>query len=366
MTDSDRKDKGAKRESAKPAGRKRSAGEAKKRARTPVLALLLALAALAAAGWLGYHGERRLASHAERLDTVERGLESNVQGVLLPRLDKLQTRVATLEEGNAAQADSLASLRERLDAARLRLSKLSDLVDGGRRRWRLFEVESLLLAANERLQLHRDAEGAKRALSLAGRRLGMLDDPRLFAVRERIVDEIAALEALPDPDIEGRALALTELLERVPDLPLASDVPDDYRGAGPAEETPRFRERPWRHFLSSLDEALEGMLTIRRTDETHRPLMPPEREFFLYQNLLLKLESARLALFRRDTASYRQALDSAREWLRTYFDHGDPRVTGALDTLKDMRNVELVWEAPDIGGSLTMLRDLLRREANES
>lgn len=364
MTDSDRKDKGPARKSAAATGRKRSSGGSKKGARIPVLALLLALAAAAAAGWLAYHGERRLSAHDQRLATVERGLESGIQEVVLPRLDSLRARIEELEEGDAARADSLASLRDRLDATRLQIGKLSELVEGGSRRWRLLEIESLLLAANERLQLHRDPDGAKRALTLANRRLGVLDDPRLFGVRERVVDEIAALEALPDADVEGLALTLTELLDRVPELPLASDVPGNYPGAGAGDEALRFRERPWRHFLASVSEALEGMVTIRRTDETHRPLMPPEREFFLYQNLQLKLESARLALFRRDTASYRHALDAASRWLRTYFDGEDPRVAGALETLNDVRNVELAWEAPDIGGSLTELRDLLRREVN--
>lgn len=358
MSDSDRQQSAA-------GGRKRTTGRPRRSGRAAKgLALLLVLAVLAAAGWIGYQGERRLAAQAERLDTVERGLESNVQKLLLPRLDSLQARIEALDESHTAQAAALASLQSRLDATRLQISKLSDLVEGGRRRWQLLEVESLLLAANERLQLHRDPRGAKQALVLANRRLGTLDDPRLFGVRERVVDEIAALEALPDADIEGLALTLTELIGRIPDLPLASDVPGDYSGgAGAAETAARFRERPWRHFLDSMEQALGNMVTLRRTDAAHQPLMPPEREFFLYQNLLLKLETARLALFRRDTSSYRHALGAARGWLDTYFDREDPRVTGAMATLNDMRNIELAWEAPDIGGSLTMLRDLLRREA---
>lgn len=357
MTDSDRQQP-----DAAATGKKTPDRSKRGRRALRILTLLLTLAALAAAGWAGYRLERRLAAHAERLDTVERGLESNVQELLLPRMDALRTRIAELEDNAAAQSASLASLQDRLDATRLQISKLSDLVEGGRRRWQLLEVENLLLAANERLQLHRDPRGAKQALALANRRLGALDDPRLFGVRERVVDEIAALEALPDADIEGLALTLTDLIDRVPALPLASDVPDDYTGADAADGT-RFRERPWRHFLDSVEEALASMVTIRRTDAAHQPLMPPEREFFLYQNLLLKLESARLALFRRDTPSYRHALGTARDWLHTYFDREDPRVSGAVAALNDMRNIELAWEAPDITGSLTMLRGMLRREA---
>lgn len=364
MTESERQEetRPARDEPADPSPRRRAAGV------LAAAALLLALVAAAATGWLWYQGERRLAAQGERLDTVERGLESNVQELLLPRLGTLETRVSELAENQAAQAGALAVLETRFDDTRVQISKLSELVEGGRRHWRLLEIESLLLAANERLQLYRDPRGAKQALALAGRRLGALDDPRLFGVREQVVDEIAALEALPDADIEGLALGLTELIERVPELPLASDVPADYSGnypggADPGEETARFRERPWRHFLDSMSEALRGMVTIRRTDDVYQPLMPPEREFFLYQNLLLKLESARLALLQRRTPTYRNALDMAREWLQTYFDPEDARVAGVLETLNGMRKVELAWQAPDIGGSLAALRELMRRDA---
>lgn len=327
-----------------------------------VLALLIAAGAAAAAGWLWYQGERRLAAQGERLATVERSLESSVQDLVLPRLKAMEDELAQLAQRGEARGEALAGLRERVEDTRLQISELSELVEGGRRHWRLLEIESLLLAANERLQLYRDPRGARAALILANRRLGALDDPRLFEVRERVVDEIAALEALPDADIEGLALNLAELIERVPDLPLASDVPGDYAGNGGTDDgAPGFRERPWRHFLDTVSGALRGMLTIRRTEEAHQPLMPPEQEYFLYQNLLLKLESARLALLRRDTPSFRNAVATAREWLRTYFDADSPRVASALETLNGMRKVELAWEAPDISDSLTALRDIMRR-----
>lgn len=367
MTDSEgQQDKTpARDELADVSGRGRPAGGLARGARLAViLALLLSLAALAASGWLWYRGEHRLVAQGERLDTVERGLQSNVQDLLLPRLGELERRVSALAEREAARDQTLTDLQDRLDNTRVQISRLSELVEGGRRHWRLLEIESLLLAANERLQLYRDPRGAKQALILANQRLGVLDDPRLFTVREYVVDEIATLEALPDADIEGLALSLEEVIQRVPDLPLASRVPADYPGADAGEETPRFRDRPWRHFLDSMTEALQGMVTIRRTDDVHQPLMPPEREFFLYQNLLLKLESARLALLQRETSAYHNALDTARLWLQTYFDRNDPRVAGVLESLNGMRKVELAWEAPDIGGSLTALRGLMRRDAD--
>lgn len=350
-------------ESGAPGNKRRSGRGA---AVFAALALLIALAAGLGAAMLWYWGEQRVAGLSDRLDTVERSLESNVQDVLLPRLKALKSQQQQLAAQAEQRGKKLDTLRAALDRSRVQISELTEKVEGGHRRWKLQEIESLLLAANERLLLYQSPEDAVQALQLASQRLGALNDPRLFKVRERVADEIAALQALPNPDIEGLSLSLSSLIQQVPKLPLASRVPQDYPGAGGTEGQPDLPQRPWRHFLDSLRQALEGMLTIRRTDAEHRPLLPPRQEFFLQQNLLLKLQSARLALLQRQTETYSDDLASAQQWLRRFFDTDDAAVAGAIDQLGQMRKVQLSWQAPDITGSLTALHRFMREQRKQA
>lgn len=328
-----------------------------------LFALLIALASLLGAGALWYWGQMQVASLDQRTDTVERGLESNVQDVVLPRLQKLAQTQQQLQQTSQAQARKLQQMHDDLTQSRVQLGEMTDKIEGGSRRWKLMEVEDLLLAASQRLQLYKDAGGAQQALNLASQSLRTLNDPRLFKIRENVVNEVAALDALPKPDIEGMALSLGSLINEVPQLPLADKVAEDYSNAD-AEQTLRLPEAPWQHFLSSVRKALSGMLTIRRDGGSYKPLMPPQQTFFLYQNLQLKLQAGRLALLQKKTGSYSETLGEAQKWLQTYFDTNDSAVAAAIQQLGQMQKIELDWDAPDISGSLTALRAYLKTQSS--
>jgi uroporphyrin-3 C-methyltransferase len=98
------------------------------------------------------------------------------------------------------------------------------------------------------------------------------------------------------------------------------------------------------------------MVSVRRTDATDAALLAPGERWFLYRNLELELESARLAALQGDRANYQQSLASARRWLETRFDRNDAGVQSALDALAELQSVEFIATWPDISGSLTELR----------
>ncbi|MDT0634634.1 uroporphyrinogen-III C-methyltransferase [Spectribacter hydrogenooxidans] len=362
-TTDDTAETGAAETTAAPAtGKPRRGGRAA--AVLAVLALLLALAAAGGVAGLAWLGQQRADELDDRMATVEQSLETTVQDDLMPRLRQLESSLEDTTGSVSSQSDDIAELQQGLDDTRVQMGELIERIEGGTRRWKLLEIESLLAAANERLLLHRDAAGARRALELASRHIGNLGDPRLFDIREQVVDEIAALNALPDPDIEGMALTLSSLVEQVPDLVLKSEVPQNYEAEGPGPDA--LIDAPgWQHFVDSLGTALEGMFTIRRSDEPHQPLMPPDEAYFLHQNLTLKLQSARLALLQRQGEVYRQNLDSARKWLQTYFDTDAAGVAGALEQLNGISKAGIDWQAPDISASLVAMRAFLREQAQK-
>ncbi len=358
-------DKAAPKKPATPAPAKKPAKSGGRGAVLLALfALLVALAAAAGVGAMWYWGQIQIASIGERVDTVERGLESSVQDVVLPKLQKLAAAQDELKKTNSQQKSTLGSLAQSLTRTRVQVGELTEKVEGGRRRWRLLEIEDLLLAANERLLLYKDAGGAQQALDLASRRLGQLNDPRLFKIREQVIDEIAALNALPKPDIEGMALALTSLIEQLPDLPLARHVSSDYNSTE-KEDDLSLGQEPWHHFVDSMRAALASMVTIRREKTDYEPLMPVDQKFFLMQNLQLKLQSARLSLLQRESQSYSAALAEARDWLNKYLDVNDPAVAGAIQSIGQMQKIELDWEVPDITASLEAMRSYLRAQTGE-
>ena len=49
-------------------------------------------------------------------------------------------------------------------------------------------------------------------------------------------------------------------------------------------------------------------------------MLPPSQQYFLYQNLQLQLETARLALLRQETIIFHSSLETAVEWINNFFD----------------------------------------------
>lgn len=324
-------------EDAAPAARGRGGRGA---AVVAVVALLLALAALAAAGWLAWN--QRRAEHTYTALTAQ-------VASLRARLDESSARLARAEAGNAA---GVRDLRRALESLRTGLGRER----GG---WRVAEAEYLLSIANQRAQLSADAATAIAALQAADRRLAALADPAFRPVRERIAQEIAALQAAPAADVTGIEARLGALITSVGTLPTAS------AHVAAASAPARGGERPavhgWRQALHAVGESLRSLVVVRRVDHPPRPMLAPDERWFLRQNLTLQLEAARLAVLRGEPALYRTSLETAARWLGAYFDTAAPAVRAADAEIRGLEGARVVTRLPDISGSLRLLRRIAAR-----
>lgn len=355
-----------------------------------VIALLIAIVALAGSGWLWYRGQDRLNAFDQRIETLRGTLGSSIQEKVMPRLAELQSRVDQVAGSNRQLSDKLSGQQAELQALQAKLQELqtelrntqlqiagmAQRLQGSARRAHLNQIEHLLVVANRRLQLYSAPQQAISALRLAGNAIARLNDPRLMKVRKRIIDAIAALNALPSPDIEGIVLTLTSFIEQVAGLPLAADVPTNYQeavadqaggGAAAGGKTHggiSWTER-WQNFVGSVSTALQSMVTIRHTGGSQPALLPPQQVYFLTQNLKLELRAARLALLERNTTLYRTSLATAIDWLKEYYETDDPAVSAMIDRLQQMQNIKLDWQPPDISAPLAALRDYMRARNRE-
>lgn len=279
--------------------------------------------------------------------------------VQLTELEKLRDTQAAITLHQDESASVLASIATRMEKIELQQSRLANLVEGGRRHWQVVEIEQLMLIANDRLVLQHDIDGALHALAIANQRLRDIAEPRLLETRRILAEEISALRAVPDTDIQAMTLQLSALVARSMDLPLATDLPRNFENVAVGAEPEPSDATGWRRLLANLLNAVKGMLQIREVDRPLVPLLPPNQEFFLRQNLMLKLEAARLALLQRDTPSYRTSLDAANGWLRAFYSTGDSAVQSAIEEITELGRQDLRWEHPDIARSLQALRQYM-------
>ena len=305
------------------------------------------------------------------------GTQSRVEAQVDDRIQPLRSQLGDVKQTLQA---SLSSVKQTLQDERRqvdqqlekldedqrnvvhRVSVLAALMGRSEQGWSLAEVEYLLRIANQRLQLQRDVDTAEQALHAADERLHDLADPHFLSVREQIARDLDAVRAVPSVDIEGISSSLSSALESVDQLTLAGTryQPVVATDGESGESASRQTIRDWRELPRLLWSNLSGLFRIREHDKPVTPMLAPEREYFIRENLRLQLSAARLALLRLDGVQYRTILNTAQEWLDAYFAEDDAKVNELLAQLEQLKAINTVPQLPDISGALRVLRQQMK------
>lgn len=318
-----------------------------------VLALLLALAAAGGTGYLYWLLQQERA--AQESAAAREAAAARDLGELRADLAATQGRIRDVETGQADRRQALATLEDELRQVRRRLEAAAQEEASAERAPTLAEIEFLLLLADRELRLAGNPRVALAALHEADARIARLEDPALAGVRAAVNDEIAAVEAVAQADIEGIALRLDSLAGRIEGLPLRgalAPAPAAAAGDGAAAAS------GWDRFVSRVRSAASGLFRVRRSDTPAAPLLAPDESFFLYRNVELDLKSARLAALAGDAANYTAGLGAARAALEEYFQDDDPAVAAVIDAVDDLQQRDITPRWPAISRSVGLLRDL--------
>lgn len=319
-----------------------------------VVVILLLLAGGAAGGWWGWQQLQRIeTATTDRVDALQSRVEDQREAIASARA----SASGATQQVNGLTKD-ITELAAQTENQAEKLRAIERIVDAGRTQAHLVAVEQLLLGANERLQLGRDAAGARRALALADERLAALDDPRFFEVRETIAEEMSALRAVEKVDRTAIALQLSAIIKRANALRLRGGVPETTAPSLPDDPSADPGQPAWKRILHSVRDALASVFVVRRTDVPVKPLMAPEQDGLVRSVLLLRLEAARAALMAGEQSTYTSALEDARRWLDAQYATEDAAVQAAMQELKELEGEVLKPEMPDITQSLTKLREV--------
>lgn len=270
----------------------------------------------------------------------------------------LQTQISSLNQSLEEREQQLTSLQKQHQqlSETLNAFMAKDTLTSAeiKKTWALQEIEYLLNVANQRTLLAKDVDGAKQALGIAAERIQALADYRLHPLRALITEEMMALDALADLDRQGIALKLQTAANHVQRLRVkkgpevnAAMMQDD------ADEVAA--DSGWRQAVGDIWQQLRSLVVIRHDETGEAAVLVPEQRYFLYQNLRLQLESARLALLNADSSSYQHSLTTAVDWLEKYFT-GDER-DAMLNSLRDLQGKQVDVAIPDISESLDWIKE---------
>jgi len=319
--------------------------------------LLIAVFALGLAAWQWFETRLKLSdtqqelarrlAESEALGAESRALAKQAQEQLagvLGRLGALEGRIADSQ----SQQAMLESLYQ--DLAR------------SREEWALAEVEQGVTLAAQQLQLAGNVQGAVLALQTADARLAGSNRPQFIALRKVFARDLERLRALPQVDLAGMNLRLESVINAIDGLPLAVDgrprVKDE-PASPPADTTEPASAASlafWRRLAGEFWSELRSLVRIQRFDRAEPALLAPGQDFFLRENLKLRLLNARLALLARDQWTFRNELRHAQAWLERYFDPHSAALPTAQAAIRQLASTDISLELPTLGESLAAIK----------
>jgi uroporphyrin-3 C-methyltransferase len=217
----------------------------------------------------------------------------------------------------------------------------------------LAEVEQILLAGSQQLQLAGNLKAALIALESADSRLQRTDSAQFTGLRRAIARDMERLKSAPFVDVVGMSVRLDALAHQVDGMPLAMyERPVEQPAkAAPSQDAVlvRVAREAW--------QDLQSLVRIQRVDSEEVPLVSPSQQFFLRENLRLRLLSARIALLARDETSFKADVRSAQDWLKRYFDPRDKQVGAATAALRQLSEMQVSIDLPATLESVDAVRN---------
>lgn len=315
-----------------------------------IMTLLVALvaAALSVYQWLTAQ-RQQVQWESDVLAAIKRIDEQSALTRQLQReLDASADRVRQQHQAAEQQIDSLQSQLQRQQ------KRISSLSTTDREDWLLAEAEYLLRLANQRLLMGKEVSGALKLLQGADDIVRELDDQALHGVRKALAGEMAALHTASGFDVEGIYLQLeavanqADQLRLLTELQLSTDLP----AALPAQT--------WQQRLADgIGQAWQKLgkyIQIRRRDEIYQPLLAPEYEAAMRQNVRLMFEQAQMALLSGKQSLYDNSLSKARQWLLTYYTLDKQATEKVVAIVDSLARQQVAVALPDISASLRALK----------
>lgn len=299
---------------------------------------LVAAVLLALIGWAGWQGWLIWQDHQR-----EAAIQSN------QRLDALAERLSALRNDQRAQAqrlkqadatnrvlrDELLGLSERAGLLEESVARYSETDRHGALALRLDEAELLLTLGEQRLLIAGDLDGGRRAYALAASALERIDDPAYMNLRQALMQERAALDAVAS---EPRVRALAQLEALTSRIGAAAD---------PEPEAMAAADSPWwRRILADL---------IRIQPSDGAVAVEPADRATAWAGLQLELSLARSAAERRDQESWRQALERVELWSMRLSPPSSGREASRAE-LAQLSAAPLSLSLPSLGSTLRELR----------
>ena len=287
----------------------------------------------------------------QRVKSLEREL---VQRQESSQRDAAEARVlARAAQDMAKDAAAKSSLLEaRVSEAAMQRSQVEELLQSvarSRDENVVADVEAAIRVALQQSAITGSAEPLVATLKQADERLARYNQPRLERVRRAVQRDLERAKAQGAVDVSTLTARLDEAVRLVDELPLLAVAPKASvakpapapTAAASAVQDGGWRARAaawWQAGAATIGNEFRSLVRVTQIEHPDSALITPDQQFFVRENLKLRLLNARLALFARQFEIAQADLRDAQATLERYFDRSSKRVVAAGELLRQVNS----------------------------
>ena len=296
-----------------------------------VLVLVLAIA-LGGAAWYLY--QQQQTQQAQVAAQVQQSASASSQAVSQVQAMRAQVE---MDQGRLQQLETqLEGAREQIDGLEQALQTLT--ANGGELAL-LNDIDQLVEIAQQQLTLGGNVANAIIALETAQARLARAAMPTLVPLQQAVNGDLERLRAVPSADTAHLQAKLDELSRLVGSAPLlvrdlgVADESADANNTAPAyvaEEVAAdagWWEKAWLSTRNAVGQGwhlvsqdLNGLLSVRRIDDSSALLISADQAGQLRDNLRLRLMTAKLALMMRQNNIWQSEVQAVESIIQARYD----------------------------------------------
>jgi uroporphyrin-3 C-methyltransferase len=228
--------------------------------------------------------------------------------------------------------------------------------------WLIHEAEYLIRIAARTLWLENDATAAISLLKNADARLADLNDPAFLPVRKLVHQDIKSLELMPVLHTDKIVLTLMAMNKQVAQLILPMvDVGTDTENTTNHELSNDIHD--WKANLAKTwNKFVNDFIRVRQRDGLIEPLISPEQQQNLKQNLNLKIQLAIWAATEHENEIYQKALIDIQQWVIDFFELKEANNKQFLQSIAELQAQQVSYNYPSELSSLAAVRTVLKNQ----
>ncbi|RUO63775.1 uroporphyrinogen-III C-methyltransferase [Pseudidiomarina insulisalsae] len=331
------------------------------------LTIIILLAALIAAGWVGYRyvyqdllaSNQQLVAQSEeqarQLKELRSELEQQVQQLRRQQQElpatieqQLQQNEQGVRRSLSQQAQTQADLERAVQAVQAELASL-DVSQATA--WRVLEARQLVAEASTKLYIDQEPQLALQLLDLADTHLAALNNPAYQAARQAINDDKVALRAIDADQHLQVAMELNSLRARLLQQQWRLQAPG--RTVSAKQPPP---DAPWYEHLSASAGALFDQLI--RVQHLEKPIQPQLSAAFVElakQRVLMQLQLAQQAALSQHDELFQRSIQEALALVTELENESDLNLAALSTDLTQLAAQSLQPSLPDQLRSLAIM-----------